>query len=75
MTQFDFVQVDSNKVLYRGSLETIDTSTYQNAVAQMIRVLGSIDDRAAAAWYVRYHNIFQDAGIGYQGFMKVFEMR
>lgn len=66
MKQIDSVQIDSNKVLYRGLLEAIHTSTYQGAVAQMVRVLGSIDERAAAAWYVRYHTIFQDAGIGYQ---------
>lgn len=52
--------------------EPLNTLTYPSAVDQMYRALGTLDDRAAVAWWVFYHDSYLDAGIDLHGFMDVF---
>ena len=56
-------------IIKNGQAEDLNTATYQTAVNQMIDVLEEFDEAGAAAWYIRFYEQFQAAGLSYGNFM------
>jgi hypothetical protein len=70
--KIEVTRVDHHYIMAHGSREKVRTSTYREAVQQMMQTIGD-NEEDVAAWWECFGDLYEDSGLSYTSFMHTFE--